>query len=418
MEFFTYKGISQGKYVDGDIEALNIQEATFKLKNEKIIITTLVKSKKKLSNEDENKKKVAKKKSSLNKGFFKKKITPQDVVIFSKQFATMIKAGLPILSVLTMLRDQLENPSLVEIIEDIRKSLEGGVTLSTCFNKYPEVFDNVYVNLIKAGEASGKLDIFLLKLVDSLEKKEKIKKKIKGALMYPGVMFSVAIIVTIFMLIKVVPVFADMYGGMGIALPAPTEIILNASDFLRGTGGLISLAVTTCIYFTFKFLTTKNEKIRYKWHGIVLKMPVFGEMISKSLLARIALIMGNLSAAGVNLLESLEIAKSVSNNDVVTKALENVKKGVFSGDTLTKLFLKEPTFPSTFSQLISVGEQTGSLDEMFTAVSNYYEEEFDTSVDNMSALIEPIMIVFMGIMIGGLMIAMYAPIFNVGAIVG
>ena len=418
MEFFTYKGISQGKYVDGDIEALNIQEATFKLKNEKIIIATLVKSKKKLSNEDENKKKVAKTKSSLNKGFFKKKITPQDVVIFSKQFATMIKAGLPILSVLTMLRDQLENPSLVEIIEDIRKSLEGGVTLSTCFNKYPEVFDNVYVNLIKAGEASGKLDIFLLKLVDSLEKKEKIKKKIKGALMYPGVMFSVAIIVTIFMLIKVVPVFADMYGGMGIALPAPTEIILNASDFLRGTGGLISLAVTTCIYFTFKFLTTKNEKIRYKWHGIVLKMPVFGEMISKSLLARIALIMGNLSAAGVNLLESLEIAKSVSNNDVVTKALENVKKGVFSGDTLTKLFLKEPTFPSTFSQLISVGEQTGSLDEMFTAVSNYYEEEFDTSVDNMSALIEPIMIVFMGIMIGGLMIAMYAPIFNVGAIVG
>ena len=172
---------------------------------------------------------------------------------------------------------------------------------------------------------------FLLKLVDSLEKKEKIKKKIKGALMYPGVMFSVAIIVTIFMLIKVVPVFADMYGGMGIALPAPTEIILNASDFLRGTGGLISLAVTTCIYFTFKFLTTKNEKIRYKWHGIVLKMPVFGEMISKSLLARIALIMGNLSAAGVNLLESLEIAKSVSNNVVITKALENVKKGVFSG---------------------------------------------------------------------------------------
>ena len=147
-------------------------------------------------------------------------------------------------------------------------------------------------------------------------------------------------------------------------------------------------------------------------------MPVFGDMILKSLIARIALIMGNLSSAGVNLLESLEIAKAVSNNDVVTLALENVKKGVFSGDTLTKLFLKEPVFPPTFSQLISVGEQTGNLDEMFTSVSNYYEEEFDTAVDNMSSLIEPIMIVFMGAMIGGLMIAMYSPIFNVGAIIG
>ena len=171
-------------------------------------------------------------------------------------------------------------------------------------------------------------------------------------------------------------------------------------------------------FFLFRFLTTKNEKIKYRWHKQILKLPVFGDLILKSLLARISLIMGNLSAAGVNLLESLEIAKSVSTNVVVTEALENVKKGVFSGDTLTKLFLKEPLFPPTFSQLISVGEQTGQLDEMFGSVASYYEEEFDTTVDNMSSLIEPIMIVFMGIMIGGLMIAMYSPIFNVGALIG
>jgi type IV pilus assembly protein PilC len=317
-----------------------------------------------------------------------------------------------------MLRDQVENPTLKEIIEDIRKSLEGGVTLSKCFNKYPKVFDNIYVNLIKAGEASGKLDVFLLKLVASLEKTEKVKKKIKGALMYPMVMFSTAMLVTVFMLIKVVPVFAKMYEGMGIALPTPTAVILNASNFLRGSGGLTLLIVLLVSYFTFKFLVTKNEKIKFWWHGRVLKLPVFGDMILKSMLARISLIMGNLSAAGVNLLESIEIAKSVSNNVVITNALENVKKGVFSGDTLTKLFLKEPLFPPTFSQLISVGEQTGSLDEMFTSVSNYYEEEFDNAVDNMSTLIEPIMIVFMGTMIGGLMIAMYSPIFNVGALIG
>ena len=410
MESFTYKGISAGKYVEGDIEALNQEEASHKLKEQKVIITSLVKSKKK----------SAQKKKAKGGGFSfgKKKVKVEEILIFSKQFATMVKAGLPILEVLQMLRDQLESPAIKEVIEDIRKSLEGGVTLSKCFEKYPQYFDNVYVNLIKAGEASGKLDVFLLKIVDSLEKKEKIKKKIKGALMYPSIMFTVAITVSAFMLVKVVPVFAKMYDGMGITLPKPTAVIMSMSDFLRGTGGMIMLTSIITFVVVFKYLTTKNAAFRYKWHKQVLKLPVFGDMILKSLLARISLILGNLSAAGVNLLESLEIAKSVSNNDVVTEALENVKKGVFSGDTLTKLFLKEPLFPPTFSQLISVGEQTGQLDEMFGSVASYYEEEFDNTVDNMSSLIEPIMIVFMGLMIGGLMIAMYSPIFNVGALIG
>ena len=408
-ETFSYKGISAGKYVEGSIDALNQEEASFKLKEQKIIITNLVKTKKKASKQ---------KKKGGGFSFGKKKVKPQDVVIFSKQFATMVKAGLPILNVLSMLRDQIEHPTMKEIIEDIRKSLEGGVTLSKCFEKYPKIFDSIYINLIKAGEASGKLDVFLMKLVESLEKREKVKKKIKSALTYPVVMFTVAITVMVFMLIKVVPVFAEMYEGMGVALPTPTAVIMTASNFMRGTGGLTLGIVCILLFAIFKYTTTKIPAVRYKWHQRVLKMPVFGDMILKSLIARISLIMGNLSSAGVNLLESIEIAKAVSNNDVVTLALENVKKGVFSGDTLTKLFLKEPIFPPTFSQLISVGEQTGNLDEMFTSVSNYYEEEFDTAVDNMSSLIEPIMIVFMGAMIGGLMIAMYSPIFNVGAIIG
>ena len=411
MEAFTYKGISDGKYVDGEIEALNLDEASHKLKEQKIIITNIARSSKKKSGEKDKKKGKG---SSL---FGKKKAKVEDVLIFSKQFATMVKAGLPILQVLAMLRDQIESPAMKDVIEDIRKSLEGGVTLSKCFEKYPELFDNIYVNLIKAGEASGKLDVFLLKIVDSLEKKEKIKKKIKGALMYPSIMFTVAITVSAFMLVKVVPVFAKMYDGMGIELPAATATIMAMSDFLRGTGGKILLLSLITFYFSFKYLTKKSEKFRYAWHKRVLKLPIFGDMILKSMLARVSLIMGNLSAAGVNLLESLEIAKSVSNNMVVLESLENVKKGVFSGDTLTKLFLKDPLFPPTFGQLISVGEQTGQLDEMFNSVAKYYEEEFDTVVDNLSALIEPIMIVFMGIMIGGLMIAMYSPIFNVGSLI-
>ena len=411
MEAFTYKGIAEGKYVEGEIEAINQEEASHKLKEQKVIITNLIRSKKK---------KGETKAKSKGGGFSfgKKKVKVEDILIFSKQFATMVKAGLPILEVLAMLRDQLENPSIKELIEDIRKSLEGGVTLSKCFEKYPQYFDNVYCNLVKAGEASGKLDVFLLKIVDSLEKKEKIKKKIKSALMYPSIMFTVAVVVSAFMLIKVVPVFAKMYAGMGVELPGTTAAIMSMSDFLRGTGGLVLLFGSIGFFVAFKYLTTKNEAIKYKWHKQILKLPVFGDLILKSLLARISLIMGNLSAAGVNLLESLEIAKSVSNNVVVTEALENVKKGVFSGDTLTKLFLKEPLFPPTFSQLISVGEQTGQLDEMFNSVAMYYEEEFDGAVDNMSSLIEPIMIVFMGTMIGGLMIAMYSPIFNVGALIG
>tara|TARA_B100000886_G_C20413028_1_gene487944 strand:- start:466 stop:1707 length:1242 start_codon:yes stop_codon:yes gene_type:complete len=409
-ETYSYKGISAGKYVEGTIDALNQEEASFKLKEQKIIITNLTRTKKKADKKE--------KKKGGGFSFGKKKVTPQDVMVFSKQFATMVKAGLPILNVLGMLRDQIEHPQMKEIIEDVRKSLEGGVTLSKCFEKYPKIFDNIYINLIKAGEASGKLDVFLLKLVESLEKREKVKKKIKGALMYPSVMFSVAIVVMVFMLIKVVPVFAKMYEGMGVALPTPTAAIMTASDFMRGTGGLVTFLTLAVAFAIFKYTTSKMPNVRYAWHKQVLKLPVFGDMILKSLIARVSLIMGNLSSAGVNLLESIEIAKQVSNNDVVTLALENVKKGVFSGDTLTKLFAKEPVFPPTFSQLVSVGEQTGNLDEMFTSVSRYYEEEFDTAVDNMSSLIEPIMIVFMGTMIGGLMIAMYSPIFNVGAIVG
>jgi len=231
MEAFTYKGISAGKYIEGEIEALNQDEASHKLKEQKIIITYLIRSKKKKGEAK------AKGKGGGFSLFGKKKVKVEEILIFSKQFATMVKAGLPILQVLVMLRDQLESPAIKEVIEDIRKSLEGGVTLSKCFEKYPQYFDNVYVNLIKAGEASGKLDVFLLKIVDSLEKKEKIKKKIKGALMYPSIMFTVAMVVSAFMLVKVVPVFAKMYDGMGIALPKPTAVIMAMSDFLRGTGG-------------------------------------------------------------------------------------------------------------------------------------------------------------------------------------
>ena len=406
---FSYKGISAGKYVEGEIEALNNSEAAYKLKEQKVIITKLVQAKKK--------KEVKEKKKSG--GFsFGKGVKAQDILIFAKQFSTMLKAGLPVLNALNLLIEQTTSPNMKAVIEKIKKDLEAGNALSKCFENHPKVFDIVTVNLIKAGEASGKLDIFLERIVLSLEKREKIKSQIKSALFYPGVLFSTAVLVTIFMLIKVVPVFVKMYEGMGVEIPGPTAAIMSASAFMRSfSGGGLTLIFIVSFIFGFRYLIKTNYNVRKAWHSFVFKIPLFGNLIRKSILARVSLVMGNLNQAGVDILESLDIAKSVTTNTIVIEAIENIKKGVFSGESLTVLFSKEKIFPPTFSQLISVGEQTGSLDSMFASVAKYYEEEFDTAVSNLSSLIEPIMIVFMGVTIGGLMIALYSPIFNVGAII-
>ena len=407
---FEYKGISQGKYVEGEIEALNNAEAAHKLKDKKVIITKLKETKKK---------KVVTKKEKTSFSFGTG-IKPQEILIFCKQFATMLRAGLPVLNTLDMLEGQTSRPPMKKVISTIKKDLESGNALSKCFEKHSKIFDTVVVNLIKAGEASGKLDTFLQKIVTNLEKREKIKSQIKSALFYPGVLFSVAILVTVFMLMNVVPTFVNMYEGMGMAddLPTPTAVIMSMSEFVRSSGGFFLLVFIIFFVFGFKFLIKKNYEVRKNWHRIMMKLPIFGNLIRKSILAKVSLVLGNLNQAGVDLIESIDIAKSVTDNVIVVEALERIKKGVFSGETLTDLFNKEKIFPPTFSQLISVGEQTGSLDEMFGSVALYYEEEFDVAVANLASLIEPIMIVFMGITIGGLMLAMYAPIFNVGAIIG
>ena len=407
---FEYKGISQGKYVEGEIEALNNAEAAHKLKDKKVIITKLKETKKK---------KVVTKKEKTSFSFGTG-IKPQEILIFCKQFATMLRAGLPVLNTLDMLEGQTSKPPMKKVISTIKKDLESGNALSKCFEKHTKIFDTVVVNLIKAGEASGKLDTFLQKIVTNLEKREKIKSQIKSALFYPGVLFSVAILVTVFMLMNVVPTFVNMYEGMGMAddLPTPTAVIMSMSEFVRSSGGFFLLVFIIFFVFGFKFLIKKNYEVRKNWHRIMMKLPIFGNLIRKSILAKVSLVLGNLNQAGVDLIESIDIAKSVTDNVIVVEALERIKKGVFSGETLTDLFNKEKIFPPTFSQLISVGEQTGSLDEMFGSVALYYEEEFDVAVANLASLIEPIMIVFMGITIGGLMLAMYAPIFNVGAIIG
>ena len=408
---FHYKGISLGKYVEGDIEALNDADAAHKLKEQKVIITKLTKEKKKAVVTNQKKK---------GKGFtFGTGVGPKDILVFCKQFATMQRAGLPILETLKLLEGQTTRPGMKTIIETIRNDLEQGNSLSKCFEKHPKVFDTVITNLIKAGEASGKLDTFMEKIVVNLEKKEKIKSQIKSAFFYPGVLLTVAVSVSVFMLTNVVPTFVEMYENMGMGdnLPAATKTIMAMSAFVSDSRGLITLISIISFVIIFKIAVAKSYPLKKAWHQFHFKIPIFGNLVSKSILAKVSIVLGNLNQAGVDLIESIDIAKEVTTNVIVIESLDRIKRGIFSGETLTKLFLQEKVFPGTFSQLISVGEQTGSLDEMFNSVANYYEEEFDTAVANLSSLIEPIMIVFMGLTIGGLMLAMYSPIFNIGDII-
>jgi len=406
---FEYRGISEGKYVEGEIEALNNEEAADKLKQKKIIITKLFKSKKKTKD---------KKKESISFSFGTG-VKTKEVLLFTKQLSTMIRAGLRPLESLELLEKQIQEKNLKKIITAIINDLKQGNMLSTCFEKHPKIFDNIYINLVRAGEASGKLDIFLNKIVIALEKREKIKSKIKGALTYPVILFIVAMAVTGIMLIFVMPNFAKMYKSFDAELPAITLAVMGMSDFLRSpTGGGLSLILLILFVFVYRYLIKTNYKIRKVWHIFILKLPVFGLLLKKSIIARVALVLGNLRSAGVEIVETIDIAKSVTTNIMVVEALENVKKGVFSGEALGKCVEKEKIFPATFHQLIAVGDETGNLDEMLNALAIYYEEEFDDSVANLSTLIEPIMIVFMGVLIGGMLLAMYMPILSMGQAMG
>ena len=405
---FEYKGISAGKYVEGQIEALNNEEAADKLKQQKIIITKLFKSKKKTKD---------KKKEPISFSFGSG-VKTKEILLFTKQLATMIRAGLRTLDSLQLLEKQVQDKNMKKIITAIINDLQQGIMLSKCFEKHPKVFDTIYINLVKAGEASGKSDAFLDKIVTALEKREKIKSKIKGALTYPIILFTVAILVTGIMLIKVIPQFADMYSKFGADLPTPTLVVLAMSNFLRSpTQGGVSLILIVLFVFGYRHLIKTNYKIRKGWHAFIFKIPIFGLLVKKSIIARVALVLGNLRAAGVEIVETLDIAKSVTTNLLVVEALENVKKGVFSGEPLGKCVEKEKIFPNTFHQLISVGDETGKLDDMLNSLARYYEEEFDDSVANLSTMIEPIMIAFMGTLIGGLLIAMYLPIITLSDVI-
>ena len=407
MAIYQWKGIQDNRLSSGEVEALNTDAASQLLREQSIIATNIIL----IGGTD----------TSTHQGKpVVKKIRPRavkirELMLFTKKFATMVEAGLSILKTLKMLEEQVTNPYLKWVVQEIYTSVESGSTLSDAFAKHPTVFDPVYVNLLQAGEMSGRLTLFLKKLVIQIEKTEKIRSKVKGALMYPTILVCVAFAVIIIMLVKVVPVFQTMFTSLGHDLPAPTQLIVSISEFARDPmgGGLVMLAIIISIIIT-KMTLRKSKKAQYKFDTMLLKIPLFGEVIEKSILAKISMLEGNLGAAGVPVLEAFDIIGKTIKNLVYKNALGEVKRGVSSGEKLSSLYEQSIVFPLTFSQLVAVGEETGNMDEMFDAAARYYEEEFNVTVDRMTELLEPIMIIFMGITIGFIIIAMYMPIFQIG----
>ena len=408
---YSYKGILGNKYTEGKIVAINKDEAAFKLKEDKIIITSLSK----VSGKEESKK-IKKEVKEVKAKKIPKKIPITEVITFTKKFETMVRAGLPILEAIKMIEEQTEHKGFRLLVSDIHQSVESGNTLSDSFEKFPGAFDNIYINLLRAGESSGKVQLFLSKLVINMEKQEKIKSSIKGAMTYPSILLIVAGAVVSLMLIFVVPVFEEMFEGKAGGLPAATQFVVDMSNFLRDPlrGGILAITLVAS-FMSLSFAIRRSPKIKRGWHKLVLKLPLFGGLVINSSLSKIAMIQGNLRAAGVPEMEALDIAASASNNLIIKEAMVNVRRGVFSGEPLSKLFEKTPDiFPPSFVALVSVGERTGNMEEMYGSIASYYESEMDVVIGRLTVMLEPIMMVFMGVTVGGILVAMYTPMFAMG----
>lgn len=409
MAVFAYVGVQRGKKIKGQMDAPTVGKARAELRAQRIRIKKI-------------KEKKPKSKSGLNMditwGPFGD-IPAKEIMLFSKKLSTMIRAGLPILDSLIMVADQTKNPNMKRTIGEMIDDLNDGKSLSQVFKRQKRHFDNVYLNMIEAGEISGQLDKFVDKLVEILEKQAKIKAGIKSAMFYPVVLVTVTLGISFFMLTNVVPTFQQMYDGMGMDLPGPTQMIVDASNWVSNTDNIIRvLSIAFGVVFAHRMLSKYVKPYFTLWCFMLLKLPLFGDIIIKSTVARGSLLMANLFAAGVSVLDTLDVAKSVTNNILFMNAFDRVRERVLSGVELSILFGEEKVFPLAFSQLLAVGERTGNMEEMLSSIAQYYEEEFDAIVEGLSSIIEPIMIVFVGAMIGLMVVALYLPIFSAGDLAG
>ncbi len=400
----VYKWVAEtkkGKILKGELEAADERIAQLQLKRRNLTI-----------------KKIKAKPKDLfaNVAFFQPKITAKDVVIFTRQFSTMIDAGLPLVQGLTILAEQTENKTFQNVLKRVTKDVEGGSSLAEALKKHPKVFDALYVNLVAAGEVGGILDTILQRLAAYIEKAEKLKTRIKGAMTYPIIVVAIAVLVIAVILIFVIPVFQEMFSSFGKALPVPTQLVVNMSDFLKGN---IHYVIGALIVFVFAFKKYRNtKKGRKQTDALALKLPVFGNLLKKTAVARFTRTLGTMISSGVPILDALEIVAKTSGNVVLEEIIYEVRSSIAEGQTIAEPLSEAAIFPRMVVQMISVGEATGALDTMLNKIADFYDDEVDAAVEALTSMLEPLLMVFLGGAIGGLVIAMYLPIFQMASAMG
>ena len=362
--------------------------------------------------------KIKKKPKDLfeNVSFMQPKVKASDIIIFCRQFSTMIDAGLPIIQCLDILYAQNDNKTFKKMLKDVKSNVESGQTLAEALRKYPKQFDDLFVNMIAAGEAGGILDMILRRLSAYLEKAAKLKAKIKGGMTYPLVTIVIAIVVVAIIMVFVIPVFEEMFSGMGSALPAATQIVVNMSRAIKSNIFYIIGAIMIFLYAIRRFYRTEKGKVLMD--DFVLKVPLFGDLIRKAAVAKFTRTTGTMLSSGVAILDALEIVAKTAGNKTIEKAVYDTRTAIAEGRTMSDPLAESGVFPSMVCQMIAVGESTGALDAMLTKIAEFYEEEVDQAVENLTALIEPFMIVFLGVVIGGLVVSMYLPIFKMASAIG
>ncbi|RMX07366.1 type II secretion system F family protein [Allofranklinella schreckenbergeri] len=345
-----------------------------------------------------------------------KKIKGRDIATFTRQLSTMMRAGVPLLQSFDIVARGNPNPSVTKLLNNIKSDVETGTALSGAFRKYPLYFDNLYCNLVEAGEAAGILEDLLDRLATYMEKMENVKSKVKSALMYPIAVMVVAAIVLTVIMIWVIPAFKEVFTGFGADLPAPTLIVMGISDFVVKWFWLIAIVLGAGGYFSLQ-AWRRSEKVQIFMDKLLLKLPIFGELVNMSSIARWTRTLSTMFAAGVPLVESLDAVGGASGNYIYRKATEEVQKEVATGTSLTTAMTNTNVFPSMVLQMTAIGEESGSLDHMLSKAADYYEAEVDTKVEGLSSLMEPIIIVVLGTLIGGIVVSMYLPIFKLGQVV-
>ena len=400
MPIFTYSGRTRGgQTISGEMEAQNRDAVVARLRSQQIIATAV----------------KAKPKDIVIPGFGGG-VSEKDIVIFTRQFATMIDAGLPLVQCLEILSTQEENKVFKKALIEIRQSVEGGTTFAAALKMHPKVFTSLYANMVEAGEAGGILDTILNRLAQYMEKAMALKKKVKSAMIYPGTIVTVAVTVVVFLLIFVIPTFKSMFEGFGATLPLPTQIVLEASNIVRAYF-LYMIAVVVGGVFALKSYYATNAG-KTVIDGLLLKSPVFGILIRKVAVAKFTRTLGTLISSGVAILDGLDITARTAGNKIVEAAVLKTRSSISEGKTIAEPLRESGVFPPMVVQMIAVGEQTGALDAMLGKIADFYDEEVDTAVGNLTSLLEPLLMVFLGIVIGGVVIAMYMPIFKLVAVVG